>query len=273
MKIGVFGIKSTHFDAFFDSLQRLYPDGEHKITGFWGYDNMEKGAEWDMLTSYKTPEELIDASDALMITFRDGTQHYQFAKMVLEAEKPLFVDKPFTCDTKEALELLALSKKHNTPLTGGSSLTFTDIAKKIKASIPKAGHYDFSYQANPFEVYGGWYFYGSHSTDLCTFLFGSGWQEVSATVEGASVTAEIKYPAFSVTLKTTPERKDPTVTIDKEYIITGESSFDAGIRHFAAVAEGKEDGVPERLVSSVELAKAILKSASTKEPVQNSLIK
>jgi scyllo-inositol 2-dehydrogenase (NADP+) len=61
-----------------------------------------------------TAEEIInDKNIDLVIITTPNTSHYSLARQALEANKNVVVDKPFTINTKEADELIALAKDRN----------------------------------------------------------------------------------------------------------------------------------------------------------------
>ena len=118
MQIGVIGIRSKHLRFFREAISRLYPGNQHRITHIWGYDAPELLDNWPDLCHCETPEKLIRAVDAVIIALRDGTQHAALAQMAIEAGKPVFVDKPFTCDTAQAAQLAEFSERRNVLCTG-----------------------------------------------------------------------------------------------------------------------------------------------------------
>ena len=260
MEIGVIGIRSKHLLFFREALSRLYPEGQHRITHIWGYDAPELLGDWTDLISCPTPEILIDAVDAVIIALRDGTQHAALAQMAIEAGKPVFVDKPFTCSPQQAGQLAALCAEKAVLCTGGSTVCFTKEVQQLKHDLPQQPVYTLSYQADPFTPFGGWYFYGSHLTDLCVTVFGGDWQSVQACQKGDRITAVVTYPGFQVTLRTSRESQPLLLHAGRDYILDDHGCYVAGMAHFINAIEGKEKSNAAELVRSVALMDAIFTS-------------
>jgi len=61
--------------------------------------------------------------------------HFMLAKKILKAKKSLLVEKPFTLDIDEALEIVSLAKKNKTPIMVGHLMLFHPAIRKIKEMI------------------------------------------------------------------------------------------------------------------------------------------
>lgn len=78
-------------------------------------------------------DELIRCSDAVMILTVRGEDHARYALKVIEAGKPLFVDKPFTASLDEAREITRAAEARGVPLFGGSTLRHLQKVEEIQA--------------------------------------------------------------------------------------------------------------------------------------------
>lgn len=260
MRIGIIGICSKHLAFFRQALSVSFPDGQHVMTHACGYDAPELIPTLRGLTLCDTPQALIHAVDAVVIALRDGTQHAALARMAMEQNKPVFVDKPFACSTEDAIAMLRCAEQTGAACTGGSTICYTKTVRQLKSQLPHCQEYSIQYQADPFSPFGGWYFYGSHLTDLCVTLFGSQWLSVTARLRGDAVTAIVRYSGFQVRLCSTPQVQPPIVTADKPYVLDDIHCYEAGMEHFCGVAEGRYSGNAELLAASVRLLNGILTS-------------
>ena len=266
MRIGVIGIRSKHLHFFRESLCRLFPEGQHRITHICGLDAPELLDNWPDMVHCDSPQTLIDSVDAVIIALREGYQHAALAQLSMEAGKPVFVDKPFTCNPAEAQALAELAFKTGAVCTGGSTVCFTKEVRQLKHKLPQQKQYEISYMADPFTPFGGWYFYGSHLTDVCVTLFGTNWTQVQASQQGGAITARVKYPDYEVILRSSPKAQPFLVHAGDTHQLDDHGCYDAGMAHFIATAEGKESGNAAELVSSVNLIKAILTSLKEGQP-------
>ena len=266
MRIGVIGIRSKHLNFFRQALSLCFPGGEHTITHICGCDAPEILSRHPDLIHCDSPAALMDAVDAVIIATREGYTHAALARLSMEKGKPVFVDKPFTCDIDEAEAIRKTAAETGVPCTGGSTIALTQTVQQLKKKLPHCAEYSISYMADPFSPFGGWYFYGSHLTDLCVTLFGDEWQGLSASIDRDRIAARIQYPGFSVVLRSSPEVQPFLFTADRDYILDDVHCYEAGMRHFCAAAEGQEPGCTDTLVSSVRLMDAILAAVREAPP-------
>lgn len=266
MHIGVIGIRSKHLAFFRQALETCFPSGEHTITHIWGFDAPECLSKHPDLISCDTPQQLIAAVDAVVIATREGYTHAALAVMCMEAGKPVFVDKPFACSMEDALLIQQTAARTGTPCTGGSTIAMTKKVQQLKNKLPHCAEYTLSYQADPFSPFGGWYFYGSHLTDLCVTLFGTSWTEVSASQLADRICARVQYPDFTVILRSSPEAQPFALKADAVYEFDDVHCYEAGMARFCQVALGQETGDLPGQVSSVRLLNAILTALREGQP-------
>ncbi len=137
-----------------------------------------------------TPEEIFDdPSIELVVISTPNTSHYALAKAALLAGKNVVLDKPFTINTADADDLIALSIKENKLLTVYHNRRFdsdfTTLQKVIKSDL-LGRLVEFESRYDRFRNYsrpGAWreeekpgsgilYDLGSHLIDQALVLFG-----------------------------------------------------------------------------------------------------
>ena len=71
--------------------------------------------------------------------------HYELAKAALENGKHVFVEKPFTCSTRQAEELIELADRKNLKIMVDHTFLFTGAVKKIRQMVDEGALGDLYY--------------------------------------------------------------------------------------------------------------------------------
>ncbi len=209
-KIGIIGTENSHAKQFCEIFNKpdengktAYPDC-HVTFVYGDYpEESQKLVEQNIADAVANSiEEMVDSVDAVMITARDGKFHAKFSKPFIEAGIPAFIDKPFTTDAEEALDLVRLAKAKNLPLCGGSSLKYADTIQELKAVKESIGEKlrggAMAAPLNFNNPYSGFWFYSSHLAEMCMEVFGWQPKSVTATENNQNVYAIVNYDNFSV---------------------------------------------------------------------------
>jgi hypothetical protein len=124
-------------------------------------------------------DELLSESDAVLLCSLDGRPHPQQARPILEAHKPVFIDKPIAASYREARDLLLLAEKLGTPAFGASAIRwYPGVLEVAQADVgPVRGA--LSYGPSPIEpTHPDLFFYGIHPTEALFTVLGTGCRSV-----------------------------------------------------------------------------------------------
>lgn len=273
--IGCEGRHALHFGRLFNQ-EDAFPG--YEVTHIWGQDAPELLAQRQRETGIKNAceswREVIDHSDAVLIIPRRGDAHFAPAEYAIKSGKPVFVDKPFTLNSKEADRLIELADHHGTLLTGGSTLCFDpaldDAVESCRHSVSGA----ISYRADPDSPHGGYVFYASHLTDLCARVFGHDALAVATLRVDKKISSTVFYEKRQVLLHSAPEIEAPQIMYtnnDSLKLVTldDKGCYRRGMEHFVDMLENgkKRREKWSELQFSVRLLNAILQSLNSGEIV------
>jgi len=127
-------------------------------------------------------DELLDRVDVVLITCIDGNRHLEQAIPVIEAGKPLFIDKPFSGSLSDAYAIANAADKFNVPLFSSSSLRYIKGADEIAGgkigSVIGAEAYS---PAHLEEHHPDLFWYGVHGVETLFTIMGTGCLSVQRT--------------------------------------------------------------------------------------------
>jgi predicted dehydrogenase len=126
---------------------------------------------------------LLEKVDVVLIESVDGRPHLEQVKPVFAAGKPVFIDKPLAGSLADAVALVELGKKSNTPWFSSSSLRFgPTLVKNLKDPSlgPILGCEAWS-PCHLEEHHPDLYWYGVHGVEELYTVMGPGCQSVVRT--------------------------------------------------------------------------------------------
>jgi hypothetical protein len=123
---------------------------------------------------------LVRKVDFVLLTTNDGRVHLEQARPVIEAGKPLYVDKPMAASLEDVIALFEAARTKNVPLFSASSLRWIPGALDLRngAQGMVKGADAFSWAALE-PTHPDLYWYGIHGVEILFTVMGTGCLSVS----------------------------------------------------------------------------------------------
>ena len=269
IRVGIIGTENSHALAFakYFNLPDKQTGKTHyeniRVTCVMGDDESVKRIQEEagVPERAQTLQDFDGRVDAMMVTSRRGSQHYEYALPFVRKGMPMFIDKPFTADPAQAEQLAQEIAAAGCPVVGGSGCKYAENLQKVKGIVEelKAKNAFMGAVLN-FRVmldseYDGVYFYASHLIEMCLEAFGWEPQAVYAHRNGDNpkVTSALVFG----------QEKNYYEEIDISAIYAQEA------QQFALLAMQKRESAPlKQLVMPVKMIDAIWRSQKNGEKVQ-----
>ncbi|QEG42810.1 Oxidoreductase family, NAD-binding Rossmann fold [Roseimaritima ulvae] len=147
LKIGIIGLDTSHAPAFTKAFNAdpadpemqncrvvaAYPYGSQTIESSSSripkYTEELRGLGVDIVDSI---DELLKRVDCVLLETNDGQLHRAQAQQVIDAGKPMFIDKPVAANLTDTLAIYKLAAEKQVPIFSSSSLRYTDGAQAIR---------------------------------------------------------------------------------------------------------------------------------------------
>ena len=198
LRAGIIGTDTSHVPAFAKTL-RSRPEWKIRLVAAF------KGGSPDLPTSANRVEgfaktireeygvEIVDSIDALLpkvdVVFLesvDGRPHLAQVTPVMNARKPVFVDKPLAASLEDARRIVALAKETGTPFFSSSSSRFHPDLRRLRENpgVGTVTKVQATYTLNMIEFHPDLFFYGIHGVEALYAVMGTGCTTLSRRIEG-----------------------------------------------------------------------------------------
>ncbi len=193
IRLGMIGLDTSHVIAFTRYLNdpknntgcRVvagYPGGSpdfpasaDRVEGFTNRLRTEYGLE-----IVDSIEELCEKVDGVLLESVDGRPHLEQARIVINAGKPLFVDKPVAHSLADVISLFRLAEEKGVPCWSSSSLRYgNNIAgARENETLGKIVSCDAFGSSSWAQFHPDLYLYGIHAVEPLFTVMGTGCQAV-----------------------------------------------------------------------------------------------
>lgn len=195
LRAGMIGLDTSHVPAFAKMINDPRAEGDlatlRIVAGYpGGTDFPPSATRVERFTQQlrelnieivDTIPQLLQKVDVVLLESVDGRIHWEEAKQVILAGKPLFIDKPLAGSLADAVAIFDLAKKHNVPCFSSSSLRFADSVQAAHSS-PEVGEVIGCATWGPCtiqETIPDLFFYGVHGVEALFTIMGPGCQSVT----------------------------------------------------------------------------------------------
>lgn len=265
MNIGLIGAENSHSRHFCNAINKGGQWPDVRISHLYGADDeneAKKLSEDFGLILCASEEEVIEKSDAIVVTYRRGSMHYEPVMKAIKAGKPVFNDKPFASNAKEAKEICDLATERDVLITGGSNLKGLPELATIKGMIKEGSIVVISFAGDPESVYDGYSFYGIHLTEICMILCGEDYSFVSAFNNKGTLVTDVVYDDKRCFLVSSPQSHDLIISVDGVSMKIPLNYQDIGPAEFInMIKDNKSPRNYSHYVRAVELIDKIKESA------------
>jgi predicted dehydrogenase len=193
-KIGIIGLDTSHSPAFTKYINDPERESMHNVQVIAAYPFGSKRIESSAsripeyteqaktmgLTITESISSLIDQVDGILLETNDGALHLEQALEVIEARKPLFIDKPVAAGLEDVIRIYEAAKDNHVPLFSSSSLRYLKNAQDVRnnqvigdiagASTYCPEHWEPSHT--------DLYWYGIHGVEMLYTIMNTGCQSV-----------------------------------------------------------------------------------------------
>jgi predicted dehydrogenase len=196
IKVGIIGLDTSHVVAFTKILNNPKAEGDVKgfrVVAAYPGGSPDVASSRDRLAGFTktvredygveivdTIEALLKKVDVVLLESVDGRPHWEQARLVLLAGKPVFIDKPVAGSLADVLRIYQLAGERKVPCFSSSSLRFGPAMASLKNN-PKVGDIvgvDVFGPCSLEEHHPDLFWYGVHGVEMLYTLMGTGCEKV-----------------------------------------------------------------------------------------------
>lgn len=195
LRLGMIGLDTSHATAFTkllnDTKAKDHVPGGRVVAAFKG-GSPDLESSWSRVDEYTreltekwgvrihdTIEAMCQEVDAVLLESVDGRPHLAQARPVIEAGKPLYIDKPMAASLRDVLEIFRLAKAKGVPVFSASSLRFGKDTQAARSGA--LGRIQFAQTHSPSPIdptHPDLFWYGIHGVESLFTVMGTGCESV-----------------------------------------------------------------------------------------------
>lgn len=204
-RIVILGCENSHASSFLGTLKKYEEFSDVEVVGVYS----DEAAPCEKLKqNYGTPimegyADAVGQVDGVVITARNGDNHYKYAKPYLDSGVPIYIDKPITNSEEEAIAFIGELERRGIKYTGGSCLRHDNFVRELaedhrSEADGKTLGGEFRAPLDSASPYGGFFFYAPHLVESVMVIFGKDVKSVRVFKNGIKTTVIFRYADFDV---------------------------------------------------------------------------
>ncbi len=196
LRLGIIGLDTSHATAFAkllnDPQDKDHVPGGRVVAAFKG-GSRDIESSWSRVDEYTavltgkwgvkvydTIEALCRDVDAVLLESVDGRPHLAQARPVIEAGKPLYIDKPMAGSLADVREIFRLAEAKGVPVFSASSLRFGKATQAVRGgSIGRVSRAETTSPCSLHPTHPDLFWYGVHGVESLFTVMGTGCQSVN----------------------------------------------------------------------------------------------
>jgi len=203
LKVGIIGLDTSHAIAFTKLLNdpnaapelarcrvvAAYPKGSPDIESSvsrvpkYTAEMLEMGVE-----IVGSITDLLDRVDVVLLETNDGRPHLGQAEQVIQAGKPLFIDKPLAGSLADCVAIFSAAQQAGVPVFSSSSLRFGANTQAARAgALGRISKCETHSPASIEPTHPDLFWYGIHGVESLFTVMGTGCQSVRRSEEGGRI--------------------------------------------------------------------------------------
>lgn len=204
VRIGIIGLDSGHSVSFTELINDPTADGllaRYEVVAAYPHGSRTIEMSYERIPGHTTEiqklgveiagsiADLLGRVDVVMLETNDGNVHLEQALQVIEAGKPLFIDKPLAASLEDVLAIFAAAEQAGVPVFSSSSLRFMKSAQDIRNGSIGEVLGAFAYSPAMLESsHTDFFWYGIHGVETLFTVLGPGCETVVRVhTDGADV--------------------------------------------------------------------------------------
>jgi len=194
VRIGIIGLDTSHSVRFAELINDPASEGifaRFEVVAAYPYGSRTIESSYNRIPEYSNEirelgieivdsiGELLDRVDVVLLETNDGNPHLEQALQVIEAGKPVFVDKPVAATLDDVVAIYAAADKAGVPIFSSSSLRYMENAQAIRNGSIGDVLGAFTYSPALLEPsHTDLYWYGIHGVETLFTVLGTGCEAV-----------------------------------------------------------------------------------------------